>query len=172
MLSDLMAQRDQYKAEARKARNEGNEQAAFLNERLQFAVKILMNSFYGVFASAFYRFTHKDIGASITEWARHNIRSIISDLGNDGYEVVYSDTDSIFVRTRGLDNAPIDKPDESEDSFALWSKARSETINFGRILAERYSKEGAELEFETAMSAFFSHGAKKRYVGRVVWPSV
>jgi len=170
LLSDLMAQRDQYKAEARKARNEGNEQAAFLNERLQFAVKILMNSFYGVFASAFYRFTHKDIGASITEWARHNIRSIISDLGNDGYDVVYSDTDSIFVRTRGLDNAPIDKPDESEDSFAIWSQARSETISFGRRLAERYSKEGAELEFETAMSAFFSHGAKKRYVGRVVWP--
>ena len=43
-------------------------------------------------------------------------------------------------------------------------------MQFGERLAERFTREGAELEFETALSAFFSHGAKKRYVGRVVWP--
>ena len=47
-----------------------------------------MNSFYGVFASSFYRFTHPDLGASITEWARHNIRKIITDLETEGYDVV------------------------------------------------------------------------------------
>ena len=87
-----MKQRDDYKNSSKQARSSGDEQSAFLNDKLQFAVKILMNSFYGVFASSFYRFTHKDIGASITEWARYNIKSIIADLGDDGYDVVYSDT--------------------------------------------------------------------------------
>ena len=51
-----------------------------------------------------------------------------------------------------------------------WEKARTSTLEFGQSLAERFTREGAELEFETALSSFFSHGAKKRYVGRVVWP--
>ena len=170
LLSDLMKQRDDYKNSSKQARSSGDEQSAFLNDKLQFAVKILMNSFYGVFASSFYRFTHKDIGASITEWARFNIKSIIADLGDDGYDVVYSDTDSIFVRTMDAEDSPISKPMENDPNLKIWERARNDTISFGRRLASKYSKEGAELEFETAMSAFFSHGAKKRYVGRVVWP--
>ena len=43
-------------------------------------------------------------------------------------------------------------------------------IEFGHSTAERFSEASAELEFETGMSVFFSHGAKKRYVGQVVWP--
>ena len=43
-------------------------------------------------------------------------------------------------------------------------------IEFGHQTAERFSEASAELEFETGMSVFFSHGAKKRYVGQVVWP--
>jgi len=170
LLEQLMSSRDQHKAALAAARESGDEAEAFLQDQLQYAVKILMNSFYGVFASSFYRFTHPDLGASITEWARHNIRKIISDLEVEGYDVVYSDTDSIFVRAPVDADAPINKPEESSPEFELWDTARAETIRFGERLAERFTKEGAELEFETALSAFFSHGAKKRYVGRVIWP--
>ena len=170
LLEQLMSSRDQHKAALAAARESGDEAEAFLQDQLQYAVKILMNSFYGVFASSFYRFTHPDLGASITEWARHNIRKIISDLETEGYDVVYSDTDSIFVRAPVDADAPINKPEESSSEFESWDRARSETIRFGERLAERFTKEGAELEFETALSAFFSHGAKKRYVGRVIWP--
>ncbi|MEC7721102.1 MAG: DNA polymerase domain-containing protein [Candidatus Thermoplasmatota archaeon] len=170
LLEQLMSSRDQHKAALAAARESGDEAEAFLQDQLQYAVKILMNSFYGVFASSFYRFTHPDLGASITEWARHNIRKIISDLEVEGYDVVYSDTDSIFVRAPVDADAPINKPEESSPEFESWNRARNETIRFGERLAERFTKEGAELEFETALSAFFSHGAKKRYVGRVIWP--
>jgi DNA polymerase I len=129
-----------------------------------------MNSFYGVFASSFYRFTHPDLGASITEWARHNIREIIAQVEEDGHEVVYSDTDSIFVRSPVDKQAPIKRPDEDDDSLNEWEVAKRDALRFGEQLADRFTREGAELEFETALSAFFSHGAKKRYVGRVVWP--
>ena len=170
LLEQLMQSRDKHKAALTAARDAGDEAEAFLQDQMQYAVKILMNSFYGVFASSFYRFTHPDIGASITEWARHNIRDIIAQVESDGHEVVYSDTDSIFVRAPVNKQAPINRPDEGEESFVDWEGAKRETLQFGERLAERFTREGAELEFETALSAFFSHGAKKRYVGRVVWP--
>ena len=129
-----------------------------------------MNSFYGVFASSFYRFTDPKLGASITEWARYNIKEIIRQLDDEGKHVVYSDTDSIFVQAPVDNEAPTSKPNSNETSIDLWNDAKTTTLDFGEKLASRFSKEGAELEFETALSAFFSHGAKKRYVGRVVWP--
>ena len=169
LLEDLMAKRDLYKVEMEEAQAKGDEVEAFLLDQLQYAVKILMNSFYGVFASSFYRFTHPDLGASITEWARHNIKAIISQVEEGGNDVIYSDTDSIFVKSPVDQGAPTNKPEDQEGAEA-WSATRDETLKFGEGLAQMFTKEGAELEFETALSAFFSHGAKKRYVGRVVWP--
>ncbi len=169
LLEGLMDSRDRHKAALAKANEEGDEAEAFLQDQLQYAVKILMNSFYGVFASNFYRFTHPSLGASITEWARHNIRGIISRLEVDGYDVVYSDTDSIFVRAPVEGEPPMNRPEGGEE-MGNWEQARKTTLDFGESLAERFTKEGAELEFETALSSFFSHGAKKRYVGRVIWP--
>ena len=170
LLAQLMAQRDHHKAELKVANETGDNDSAFLHDQLQYAVKILMNSFYGVFASSFYRFTHPDLGASITEWARYNIRSIITKVEDDGYPVVYSDTDSIFVQAPVERDSPINKPDEESLVYADWKAAKDETLRFGDSLASRFTREGAELEFETALSAFFSHGAKKRYVGRMIWP--
>jgi DNA polymerase I len=109
-----------------------------------------MNAFYGVFASTFYRFTNPEIGAAITAFARQNIKDIINLLENEGIEVIYSDTDSIFFRS----------PYESVD----------QTLEFGNGISKRFSKHGAILEFEKILEPFFSHGKKKRYVGKVVWP--
>ena len=169
LLEQLMQSRDQHKSALAQAIESGDEAEAFLQDKLQYAVKILMNSFYGVFASNFYRFTHADLGASITEWARHNIKKIISDLEEEGHNVVYSDTDSIFVRAPVEKDAPFSRPTGDDDSLLKWEKAKRETIRFGESLADRFTREGAELEFETALSAVFN-GAKKRYFGRVVWP--
>ncbi len=170
LLEQLMQSREVHKAALSAARESGDEAEAFLQDQLQYAVKILMNSFYGVFASSFYRFTHPDLGASITEWARHNIRGIIAHVEKRGHEVVYSDTDSIFVKAPVDKESPINKPPEDSPVHADWERAKAETLRFGESLASEFTKEGAELELETALSAFFSHGAKKRYVGRVVWP--
>ena len=151
LLEDLMSQRDVHKSGMRNAKDDS---IRSYHDQMQYAVKILMNSFYGVFASGFYRFTHRQLGESITAWARQNIKTIIRKLGDEGHHVVYSDTDSIFVKT------PIDGVKNPEEMM----------IKFGHSTAERFSEASAELEFETGLSAFFSHGAKKRYVGQVVWP--
>jgi len=147
ILAELLADRDRFRQLGRSA--ESPELARYY-DGLQNAVKILMNSFYGVLASSFYRFTNKDIGAAITAFAREAITSIIRELEADGHEVVYSDTDSVFVRspTPSLEGAR----------------------EFGEGLAKRFTREGVTFEFQSVYEAFFSHGVKKRYVGRTVWP--
>jgi len=146
ILGSLMKERDSIK---KKMKNASEDEYHYL-DGLQNAVKVLMNSFYGVFASSFYRFTDKNIGGSITAFARATVKGMISELEKEEIQVIYSDTDSIFVRS------PHDN--------------MKETLEFGKSMAKRYSAEGRQLEFEKIMEPLFSHGKKKRYVGRVVWP--
>jgi DNA polymerase I len=147
ILRDLLTDRDRFRKLAAQATQPEVRQ---YYDGLQNAVKILMNSFYGVLASSFYRFTNKDIGAAITAFARESITSIIRALEGEGNEVVYSDTDSVFVRS----------PEASLEG------AR----RFGETVSKRFTQEGVTFEFQSVYEALFSHGAKKRYVGRTVWP--
>ena len=177
LLQTLMARRDAHKAEMKAASDEV--ERAF-HDQMQFAVKILMNSFYGVFASAFYRFTHPDIGSAITGWARANIKGGIRSIEEGGNQVVYSDTDSVFCAAPVPEDAPRRDPrnvtargaleTRSAAELSAWDSAVATLNEFGQTLAVRYSVEGAELEYEKGLAVFFSHGAKKRYVGRVVYP--
>ena len=113
-------------------------------------MKILMNSFYGVLASSFYRFTDKEIGSAITSFARDAITTIIHSLEADGCEVVYSDTDSVFVKS------PVQSLEGARE--------------FGEAISRRFTETGTTFEFQSVYESFFSHGAKKRYVGRTAWP--
>jgi len=169
LLEHLMGLRDTHKAAMKEAQKQGDEALVAFHDQMQYAVKIMMNSFYGVFASVFYRFTHKDLGASITAWARHNIKTIIQKLEEEGNHVVYSDTDSIFVCAPISKEISPTKPEKGEE-LKTWNSAKKELIRFGNELAERFSQDEAVLEFEKGLSVFFSHGAKKRYVGRIIYP--
>ena len=64
--------------------------------------------------------------------------------------MVYSDTDSVFVRS----------PTPSLEG------ARA----FGTEIARRFTARGVTFEFQSVYEALFSHGVKKRYVGRTAWP--
>ncbi|MDO5852517.1 MAG: DNA polymerase domain-containing protein [Thermoplasmata archaeon] len=147
ILQGLMDQRDSIKRQMKQAKDE--HERRYL-DGLQAAVKVLMNTFYGVFASSFYRFTDKSIGAAITSFARANVKGIIGELQGEGHNVVYSDTDSVFVQS----------PEHSLEGSA----------EFGERMADKYSRDGGTLEFEKILEPLFTHGKKKRYVGRVVWP--
>ncbi|MBN1538844.1 MAG: DNA polymerase II, partial [Candidatus Thermoplasmatota archaeon] len=147
ILRDLMRERQETKKMMRSAGDPGDRE---YYDGLQEAIKVLMNSFYGVFASFFYRFTDRSIGSSITAYARENIITIIDTLRSEGRDVIYSDTDSIFILS------PYDTLEE--------------VIGFGMSLAGRFSEKDRVLEFEKVFRSFFTHGAKKRYVGMIAWP--
>lgn len=147
ILGDLMRQRREIKAKAKAEADPGKRD---YYDRLQFAVKILMNAFYGVLASSFYRFTNPKIGASITAFARENIKSVIAQLEADGVRVIYSDTDSIF--------------------FESPHKEVNGGVEFGRKVAERFSGGSVNMELDRVFRTFFSHGKKKRYAAKTAWP--
>jgi DNA polymerase I len=147
ILTELMAERDKLKRMMKEAKSEEDRD---YYRGLQEAVKILMNAFYGVFASSFYRFTDQRISGSITAFARQEIQKVIRQLEEDHHKVIYSDTDSVFIKS----------PFETVD----------QTVEFGKEVAKRFTQGGASLEFEKVMDPFFSHGKKKRYIGRSVWP--
>ena len=69
-----MAERDSAKKLQAAAKTKTDED---YYRRIQEAIKILMNSVYGVFASYFYRFTNLSIGASITAYAREYVKDIL-----------------------------------------------------------------------------------------------
>ena len=112
-------------------------------DRLQYSIKVLMNSFYGVMASDFYRFTNPSIGGSITAFARLGIQNVNDELAAREYTVIYGDTDSVFVQLKDEDP---------------------------HVLAKELSARGLEMELEKILSTFFTHGAKNRYASMVEWP--
>ncbi|MEM4104612.1 MAG: DNA polymerase domain-containing protein [Thermoplasmatales archaeon] len=148
ILEKLMSTRDKYKA---MMKSENDPMKKRYLDSMQGQVKILMNSFYGVFASSFYRFTDQNIGSSITAFARETIKGIISDLSSRGIQVVYGDTDSVFIKTG--------------------KGAVNEAVEFANGIASQISSElGIHIEVERVFDPMFSHGAKKRYAGKVVYP--
>ena len=147
ILGDLMTQRREVKT---RMRAEADPEKREYYRRLQDAVKILMNAFYGVLASSFYRFTNPQIGASITAFARENIKSVISQLEADGVRVIYSDTDRIVLES----------PRKDKES----------SVEFGRKVAERFSTGNMNLELDRVYRTFFGHGKKKRYAAKTAWP--
>ena len=148
ILKNLMEERDKVKKDMKRATTV--EEKNYL-DGIQGALKILMNTFYGVLASSFYRFTNLEIGGAITAYARDTITGLINLLKSEGKRVIYGDTDSIFIESGAA--------------------THEEAIKIGEDLSRRLSdKEGIIVEFEKVMDPFFSHGAKKRYAGKIVFP--
>ncbi|MFQ6012750.1 MAG: DNA-directed DNA polymerase [Thermoplasmata archaeon] len=147
ILADLMEQRQEIQTKMAEA---GSEDERAYYGRLQDAVKVLMNAFYGVLASSFYRFTNPKIGGSITAFARENIKEVIRRLEARGNQVIYGDTDSVFF-SPGMDTL-------------------DGCVAEGQSLAEELSGRGMQLEFQRVFRSLFSHGRKKRYAGQVLWP--
>lgn len=147
LLQTLMNRRDEVKKQMRVATGEEREYL----DGVQSAIKILMNTFYGVLASAFYRFTNPDLGSSVTAFARETIMGLIKQLKSKNLKVIYGDTDSVFIASGKTD--------------------LQDTIAMGKELSKSISSElDILIEFEKIMDPFFSHGAKKRYVGKMVYP--
>lgn len=61
------------------------------------ALKLLANSFYGYMNFAPARYYCIECGESTTAWARHYITQTIDEAKKEGFTVLYSDTDSVFL---------------------------------------------------------------------------
>lgn len=135
------------------------------NQNLSQAIKILMNSFYGVMGSTSSRFYHADLPRAITSTGHWIIKESIKFLESRGYEVLYGDTDSIFVRL---------KEGEKKHFVESGNEMVKEINNFLSTKIYREFKVNSIIEIQNEKTYKklllpFSRdgvtGAKKRYAG-------
>jgi len=128
-------------------KNEGKNDP-ILNAR-SYSLKILTNSFYGYLGFFGARWYALECSASITAYGREYIQKVIEHAKKSGFEVLYSDTDSIM--------------------FILGDKTKADALNFLKeINRELPSLMELELENFYKRGLFVvkkdkSGGAKKKY---------
>lgn len=141
------------------------------NKPLSQALKIIMNAFYGVLGSSGCRFFDPRLASSITlrgHEIMHRTRALIEE---QGYQVIYGDTDSTFV---SLGHA------HSEHDAGVIGRALVSRINawWADWLRAEFGLESAlELQYETHYLRFLmptirgsEEGSKKRYAGLIMRP--
>jgi DNA polymerase elongation subunit (family B) len=70
-------------------------------EREQFAVKTVCNATYGYFGFASSKWYCRECASSSAAFGRFYIKKVIDEAEKEGFTVIYGDTDSMFVKTKG-----------------------------------------------------------------------
>jgi len=129
------------------------------------AIKILMNSFYGVLGAPSCRFYNTALVNSITGTGRELLLWSKAWFEAAGFKVLYGDTDSLFVESHA-DDADLARDRGRQLAVAL-------NAELGRYIEERWRVASRlELEFEKLYLKLFlprarhsTRGASKRYAG-------
>lgn len=138
------------------------------DEPLSQAIKIIMNSFYGVLGTTGCRFFDARLASSITRRGHQILQRTRDYIERTGHRVIYGDTDSVFVWIR-------DATGDAEAEAAGRELERDLNAWWRRQLAAEFAVESVlELEFETHYRRFLmptirgsDKGSKKRYAGLV-----
>jgi len=142
------------------AKRRGDEVAAH-------AIKILMNSFYGVLGTSACRFFNPALANSITGMGKHLLLWSKQWFESQGFRVLYGDTDSLFVSSAASD--PARASSEAGRLAALLNRDLEQHIEARWRVRSRL-----ELEFEKLYLKLFlprarhsMRGASKRYAGLI-----
>ena len=155
LIKKLWAARDKAKADG--------------NRVLSQAIKIIMNSFYGVLGTLGCRFFDTRLVSSITRRGHDIILQSKQFIKAAGFQVIYGDTDSVFVLM-----GDVGTKDEINKVNELGTRLAQDLNTWWREKLQReYQIESfLEMEFETHFLRFFmptvrgsDAGSKKRYAG-------
>jgi DNA polymerase-2 len=137
----------------------------FGDTTLSYAVKIIMNSFYGVLGSTGCRFYDPHLAGTITRIGHWILTVSREFIVKEGYKVIYGDTDSLFVHLG----------DGDQDSVNQTGEQLAVKLNhyLQKELRRRFNVESRlDIEFEKMFMRFFmptvrgqDKGSKKRYAG-------
>lgn len=144
------------------------------NAPLSHAIKIIMNSFYGVLGSTGCRFFDPRISSSITLRGHEIIRQSRDWIEQQGYRVIYGDTDSLFVHVEWQNTR---RPLKSREQCRQIGERLAKELNlwWTDSLKNRFNLTSyLEIQFETHYLKFLmptmrgsDEGTKKRYAGVV-----
>jgi DNA polymerase elongation subunit (family B) len=74
------------------------------NNVKQLALKILINGGYGVFGNHYFKYYDPRVAELIAAYGRHTLSRMQDIAINTGFEIVYGDTDSLFIHHKNYDN--------------------------------------------------------------------
>lgn len=161
IISELLAEREE-KKEMRNRYPFGSQEYV-LYDLQQNAIKVIMNTYYGVSGYARFRLYDREIGSAVTSVGRAIIRHTRDVITGAGYTVLYGDTDSCMIQM---------PPGELEETTRM-ARGLEERLN------ESYSGFAKEvlnaethyfsIKFEKVYRRFFQAGRKKRYAGHLIW---
>jgi len=162
IISTLLEERDSKKALRNTFPYDSDEYEKY--DMQQNVIKVIMNTYYGVSGYYKFRLYDRDIGSSVTAVGRATIEHTRQTIVDNGYDVIYGDTDSCFVKMP--DDMSIEDiivkatkmADVLNDSYPQYAKDKlnSETSYFS-------------IKFEKLYKRFFQGDAKKRYAGYLIW---
>ncbi len=137
------------------------------NRVLSHAIKILMNSFYGVLGTPACRFFRPEIAGAITSFGREILLWSEAWIERQGLRVLYGDTDSLFVL------APSDDPEQIQQLGQELAVRLNQDLAV-HLQATYRVESRLELELKEVYSRLLlpsvrhgSVGARKRYVGQL-----
>lgn len=145
LIEGLVEDRYDIKSKMQKVDIDSKEFGQFDNE--QRAKKLLANSFYGYLGYNGARWYSREIAEATTYMGREYIEETIEKAEEEGYEIVYGDTDSVFIKKENIQ--------ENIDEFL--QKINSDLPRFMELELEGFFKRG----FFTSKES--GEGAKKKY---------
>ncbi|WP_455448569.1 DNA-directed DNA polymerase [Natrinema thermotolerans] len=162
MITELLAEREE-KKELRDQHEPGSPEYEQY-DRQQGAVKVIMNSLYGVSGWEQFRLYDKEAASAITATGREVIEFTDTAANELNYQVTYGDTDSVMLEL-GPD---VPKDDALEQSFEIEEYINGRYDDFAQedLNAEEHR---FQIEFEKLYRRFFQAGKKKRYAGHITW---
>ncbi|APW99344.1 DNA polymerase elongation subunit [Halobiforma lacisalsi AJ5] len=162
MIEELLAEREEKKS-LRDEHEPGTPEYEQY-DRQQGAVKVIMNSLYGVSGWEQFRLYDKEAASAITATGRDVIEFTETAANELDYEVAYGDTDSVMLEL-GPD---VSKDEALEQSFEIEEYINERYEDFARedLNAEDHR---FQIEFEKLYRRFFQAGKKKRYAGHITW---
>ncbi len=98
VIEELVKKRVEIKEKLKRLGERSFEYRALYNR--QYALKIIANASYGYYGYAGSRWYSRVCAESITSWGRMYIKKVISMAEKMKYNVIYGDTDSLFVKIK------------------------------------------------------------------------
>jgi len=162
MVDELLAERDEKKS--LRDEHKPSEPAYEQYDRQQQAVKVIMNSLYGVLGWDRFRLYDREMGAAVTATGREVIEFTEQVTAEMGRTVTYGDTDSVMIAL----GESLSTEEAIEQSFELEQRINDAYDEFAaeQLDAEQHR---FQIEFEKLYRRFFQAGKKKRYAGHIVW---
>lgn len=165
-IRDLQEERAHYKSIMKKTKDKREWKVAHFR---QYAVKVLMNSIYGYLGFPKARLYKKEVAFAVTHMGQKLIKWTQKFLIDKGYDIVYGDTDSVYVQSKKNTkvsmliegNKLVQEINESYKEFSSSYGAKDCTL---------------EMEFEKVFKSIIfvekrggNGGAKKKYAYIPLW---